>query len=328
MIGDMELVAVTGAFAGVGSYGAARYLSSKFIHMGITGKDIHKPGQPITAEMGGLAVLVGLVLGSAVFLAVETPLPSLFLAGVVTVMASALVGVADDITDMRQRYKPFLVAATSLPLIWALWQRTYITVPMIGQMHLGLAFPLLVVPFAVTIASNFTNMLAGFNGLEAGTASIAIGTLAFLAAMQGSYGAAILGVILLCAFLGFLRLNWYPARIFPGDTGSLLAGAGIATIALSAGLEFAAIMVSIPAGIDFTLKLIAKRPFAGRHEYGNTTVDEDGYLKPPGYPALVHAFMRTGPTTERGLVMAVLGMQATYAVLAVVLTLGLGRSVL
>jgi len=240
------------------------------------------------------------------------------------VVAASLVGVVDDMTDMRQRYKPFLVAASSLPLVYALWQTSSISIPLAGQMHLGLIYPILVVPFAVTIASNFTNMLAGFNGLEAGTAVIAIGSLAFLAAVQGSYAAAILGVILVCAFLGFLKLNWFPAKIFPGDTGSLLAGAGIAAVALTGGLEFAAIVVSIPAGMDFSLKMIAKRPFSGRQDFGNTAVDARGYLTPPSYPALVHAFMRTGPTTERQLVTAVLGMQAVYAALAIGLTLGVG----
>jgi len=50
-------------------------------------------------------------------------------------------------------------------------------------------------------------------------------------------------------------------------------------------------------------------------------VDEAGNLKPPSYPALVHAFMIAGPVTERGLVLSVLGMQALYSALAIGITL-------
>ncbi|MGA2665105.1 MAG: UDP-N-acetylglucosamine--dolichyl-phosphate N-acetylglucosaminephosphotransferase [Nitrososphaerales archaeon] len=314
-------VAVGAVAAVVVSYASARYLSVKFVKMGITGNDIHKPGRPVTAEMGGLSVLLGLLVGAAVVMAVGQDPSPLFLGGLATVAGSGLVGVLDDLTDMRQRYKPFLIGAASLPLMYVLWNRGSIDVPFVGSLPLGIVYPLAVVPFAVAISANFTNMLAGFNGLEAGCATIALGALTLLAAIEGSYYAAAVGVVLVFGFLGFLKLNWYPARIFPGDTGTLLAGAGLAAVALLGGLEFAAIIVGIPAGIDFTLKMISKTPFGGRRSYGNTTVDEAGRLNPPSYPALVHAFMRASPTTESGLVVSVLSMQGVYAALAVAVTL-------
>lgn len=318
---DYVVLGVAGISTAAVSFTSARYLSAKFVKMGITGNDIHKKGRPVTAEMGGVSVLLGLLIGTAVVLIASEDLSLPLVAGLATVAGSSLVGVVDDRTNMRQKYKPFLIAATAIPLMYVLWSRDSIPVPPFGALPLGIIYPLAVVPLAVAISANFSNMLAGFNGLEAGSATIAIGALTFLAAVEGSYAAAAIGVILTCGFLGFLKLNWYPSRIFPGDTGTLMAGAGIAAIALLAGLEFAAIIVSIPAGIDFTLKMVAKKPFGGRYTFGNTTVDEQGHLNPPSYAALVHAFMRTGPMTEKGLVLSVLGMQAVYALLAVSVTL-------
>jgi UDP-N-acetylglucosamine--dolichyl-phosphate N-acetylglucosaminephosphotransferase len=318
---EFVVLGVAGGVTAIVSYTSARYLSREFVKMGITGNDIHKQGRPVTAEMGGISVLLGLLVGTAiVMIGSEDPMTP-FVAGIATVAGASLVGVADDITNMRQRYKPFLIAATAIPLMYVLWSRGSIPVPPFGALPLGIVYPLVVVPLAIAISANFSNMLAGFNGLEAGSAAIAIGALTFLAAVEGSYVAAAIGVILVCGFVGFLKLNWYPSKMFPGDTGTLMAGAGIAAIALLAGLEFAAIIVSIPAGIDFTLKMVAKKPFGGRFSFGNTTVDEHGYLKPPSYPALVHAFMRAGPITERGLVRSVLGMQTVYAALAIAVTL-------
>ena len=318
---NLPAVAGVGLLAGVLSYVSARYLSTKFVKMGITGNDIHKPGKPVTAEMGGLSVLFAFLTCSVVIvLATGSPLSPLA-AGVATIAGAGVVGIADDFTNMRQRYKPFLIGAAAIPLIAVLWGPSSIAMPLIGSLPVGYVFPLAVVPLAVAISANFTNMLAGFNGLEAGSAVIALAALTLLAALRTSYPATIIGVILMCGYLGFLVLNWYPAKIFPGDTGTLMAGAGIATIAILAGLEFAAIVVSIPAGIDFTLKMVARRPFGGRRVFGDTTVGEDGHLSAPAYPALVHAFMRVGPLTERGLVLSVLGMQAFYSALAVTITL-------
>ncbi|MDA4123779.1 MAG: hypothetical protein OK456_11425 [Thaumarchaeota archaeon] len=318
---NLPAIAVVGALAAALSYLSARYFSKKFVKMGMTGNDIHKPGRPVTAEMGGVSVLLAFFTGSVVLM-FATSDPSLpLLAGVATVSGAGLVGVADDMTNMRQRYKPFLIGAAALPLTYALWGPNAIVVPILGSLPVGYIFPLLVVPVAVAISANFTNMLAGFNGLEAGSAAIAIGALTFLAAYRGSYPATVIGALLVSGYLGFLVLNWYPAKIFPGDVGTLIAGAGIATIAVLAGLEFAAIVVSIPAGIDFALKMIARRPFGGRRIFGDTTIDGKGNLVAPSYPALVHALMRAEPTGERGLVESVLGMQALYAALAITITL-------
>ena len=318
------------ALAGVGvlavalSYTSARYLSKKFVKMGMTGNDIHKPGRPVTAEMGGLSVLLAFLICSLVIMvAIDDPITPL-VAGVASIAGAGAVGIVDDVTNMRQRYKPFLIAAAAIPLVAVLWGPTSIQMPLIGALPVGYVFPLAIVPLALAISANFTNMLAGFNGLEAGSAVIAIAALTLLSAVKGVYPATIIGVILMCGFLGFLKLNWYPAKIFPGDTGTLMAGAGIATIAILAGLEFAAIVVSIPAGIDFTLKMVARRPFGGRRVFGDTTVGEDGNLSAPAYPALVHAFMRVSPISERGLVISVLSMQALYSALAVLITIFLG----
>ena len=129
---SLVVLGAAGGVTALVSYASARYLSTKFVKMGITGNDIHKPGRPLTAEMGGLSVLLGMLIGtSVVMIGSDDPMPP-FLAGVVTVVGASLVGVFDDITAMRQRYKPFLVAVTAIPLMYVLWNRNSITVPLGG----------------------------------------------------------------------------------------------------------------------------------------------------------------------------------------------------
>jgi len=305
---------------GFASYDLTRFFSRKFVSLGITGIDIHKLDRPITAEMGGLGVLLAVSLGSGIMMAFDGDRDFLFLAGVGTVLLAGLVGVADDKLELRQRDKTLLIAAASLVLGLSLAGRGTVNFPVLGTVPFGILYPLLVVPIAITTAANFSNMLAGFNGLEAGVAAISVGVMTLLSAVTGSLDGALLGVLLLFAYLGFLVLNWYPAKIFPGDTGTLMFGAGIAAIGLIAHLEIASVILFMPAALDFALKLTSKKPFGQRRVYGNTQVNQDGTLAPAGYPALVHAFMGVAPTTERTLVLCVLAMEGLYAVLAVAVT--------
>jgi len=310
--------------AAFSSYSLARYQSGKFTTLGISGLDVHKPDRPVTAEMGGLAVLFGLAVGSTVFLFAAFPGDGTllaFAAGASTVGLVGVVGIADDLFDIKQRYKPFMIVAATIPLMFFLLSRESVYIPVIGNIDVEILYPLVVVPLAVTTSANFTNMLAGFNGLEAGMAVISLGTLSFLSAVTGYPTVAMLSAILAVAYLGFLTLNWYPARIFPGDTGTLTAGAAVVVIALLSRLEFVAVILSIPAAMDFTLKALRRRPFSGRKLHGDAVVEPDGTLKPAEYPTLVHAFMKVSPIKERGLVLSILAMQALFALVAIVVTL-------
>jgi UDP-N-acetylglucosamine--dolichyl-phosphate N-acetylglucosaminephosphotransferase len=303
------------------SYLLARFLATKFKQLGITGLDIHKPHKPVTAEMGGLAVLLGSGVGASVFYLLARPVPFVFFAAVLTILLVGVIGTIDDLFPLRQRYKPFLVAIMSAPLAYAFLGTTSIYLPLVGAIPFGILLPVFIVPLAVATSANLSNMLAGFNGLETGCTVIALAALTFLALLKGSEVGSIVGSLFLAGYLGFLVLNWYPAKIFPGDTGTLMAGTAIVTVGLISGLVFAAAVVSLPAGFDFALKISSKRPFAARSVHGNTRVTQEGVLTPPSYPALSHAFLRVSNMTEKGLVSSILAMEAVYAILAVALTI-------
>jgi hypothetical protein len=95
-----------------------------------------------------------------------------------------------------------------------------------------------------------------------------------------------------------------------------MAGSAVAVIGLLSGLEFEAIVMSIPAAMDFTLKAAQRLPFSGRHLHGNASVLPDGTLKAAGYPALAHAFMEVSPIKEKGLVVSLLAMEGLFALVA------------
>ena len=87
---------------------------------------------------------------------------------------------------------------------------------------------------------NMVNFLDGMDGLAAGVCAIAGGTFAVIALSLGKPEAAILSAIVSGACLGFLHHNFYPARIFMGDSGAMLLGFILATLSIQGLLKTAA----------------------------------------------------------------------------------------
>ncbi|MEM3641588.1 MAG: hypothetical protein QXH37_06690 [Candidatus Bathyarchaeia archaeon] len=286
----------------------------------IVGKDVHKASETICAEMGGLAVLLGFSAGFGIAALLISNFGINLVCGFLTIFLVGCVGIVDDLFVLRQRHKPFLVALASFPLIFASLGRQEVWFPFIGPLFLG-SFYLIFIPLGVTTASNMTNMLAGFNGLESGIASISCFALGVVCAFFGKLDCCIIAFALFAAFLAFLKYNWYPAKIFPGDTGTLMSGAAIATISILGEVEFAGICTIVPCAIDFALKMISRQPFSQRRLFGNTQVVDGDFLAPPSYPALPHAFLRVTSLRERELVLCLLSMQLIYSFIGVFITI-------
>jgi UDP-N-acetylglucosamine--dolichyl-phosphate N-acetylglucosaminephosphotransferase len=316
----MNFVAIAAAVivTGISAYGLSRFLAPRLKKIGMTGLDIHKPDKPETAEMGGLAVLLAIFPGLVALVVFGYRPDNVLLFCLITLSLVGAIGILDDFYGIRQRYKPLLVVAASIPVMYLLDYRTTISFPIVGSVPVGVLYSLIVVPVAITTSANFSNLLAGFNGLEAGIATISMTTVSALAWMNGATQVAALGFVVAGAYGGFLLMNWYPAKLFPGDTGTLLSGAALAVVGLAGGVETAAIILSIPAAMDFTLKMLSRHPFQGRSTHGNSTVDANGVLKPPPYPALAHAFMSVEKLSERKIVITLLVMEIVYAAIAIV----------
>ncbi|MEM3627060.1 MAG: hypothetical protein QXZ25_03430 [Candidatus Bathyarchaeia archaeon] len=289
-----------------------------FKRHGMVGEDIHKISRPVCAEMGGAAVLLGFSVGFGITLLLASAVDLNLIYTFLTIIFVGFIGVLDDLFTLRQRYKPFLTALASVPLIFACLDRQGFWFPPVGFIFLGVYW--IFVPLGVATASNMTNMMAGFNGLEGGIAAISCFALGVASILFGKFEACFIAFPLSAAFLAFLKYNWYPAKIFPGDTGTLVSGAAIAAISIFSGVEFAGICMIAPCAMDFTLKMLSMQPFSQRRLFGDTKIGENQVLIPPVYPALAHAFMRVSRLKEQELVLWLLLMQSIYAFIGVLLT--------
>jgi UDP-GlcNAc:undecaprenyl-phosphate GlcNAc-1-phosphate transferase len=187
-------------------------------------------------RLGGLALFLGIFIPALAFLHLGRETRGLLLGAAVAVT----VGVVDDVRGLRWFEKlGGQIAAAAIPTGFGVWV-DHFTFPFIGVHALPgwVGVPLTIV--WIVAIMNMVNLLDGLDGLAAGVAAIAGLTFAIIALSLAKPDAAILSAIVFGASAGFLRHNFYPARIFMGDSGALLLGFVLATVSVEGLLKTAA----------------------------------------------------------------------------------------
>jgi len=234
----------------------------------LTGKDMNKYVKPEVAEMGGITVIAGFLSGVLLYIALitfyfrqETNLIYI-LATISTVLVILTIGILDDLLEwkigLKKWQKPLLTTAAALPMMVVNAGQTAINLPFFGNLDFGILYPLLIIPMGITGAANGFNMLAGYNGLEAGMGVVILAAMGIIAWQVNLGWVGIIAFCMAFALLAFLKYNWYPAKIFPGDSLTYSVGAAIACIAILANEEKIALLLFIPYFSDFLLPLRSK----------------------------------------------------------------------
>src|SRR5213082_2364876 len=243
-------------------------------------------------RLGGLALFLGIFVPALAFLHLGHQTRGLLLGSAVAVT----VGAIDDFRGLRwfEKLAGQLLAA-GIPVGFGVWVDRF-TFPVIGIHALPswVGMPLTVI--WIVAIMNMVNFLDGLDGLAAGVAAIAGGTFAVIALSLGKPDAAILSAIVLGASLGFLRHNFYPARIFMGDSGALLLGFVLAAISVQGLLKTAAtvalffplLVLAVPI-VDTTFVVVR------RLKHGERIFEAD-------QAHLHHRFLRRGFSQQRAAV--------------------------
>jgi UDP-GlcNAc:undecaprenyl-phosphate/decaprenyl-phosphate GlcNAc-1-phosphate transferase len=217
-------------------------LSTKFrLYPAIRARDVHTTPTP---RLGGVAMFIGILVAFAVasqiswfHLVFVNPGQIYAILGAALIIV--LIGVADDIWDLDWVTK--LTGQTIAAGLLA-WQGVQLLSLPIGGITVGSAYGSLVLTvLAVVLVMNAINFIDGLDGLVAGVAIIANGVFFIysyiLARVIGEAEyfnlASLITAILIGACVGFLPLNWHPAKLFMGDAGALLVGLLMATSAIS-----------------------------------------------------------------------------------------------
>jgi UDP-N-acetylglucosamine--dolichyl-phosphate N-acetylglucosaminephosphotransferase len=299
-------------------------LIPKLRSVGMTGKDENKSGNPDIPEMGGIAVVTGFTAGAllSILLFFQAPAALIglvpLLAAVITIHSISFMGFVDDLLGIPQWLKAVLPLFAAVPLMVVnAAGSTAVTIPFFGPVEFGVIYTFLLIPLAVAVCSNLTNMLAGFNGMEAGMGAIIFAALSLLAFSHGSTAMLLICIPMFGGLLGFLYFNWYPAKVFPGDVMNLTIGVAVATAVIIGNLETAGVILMAPYILDFFIKAANRFPHTYQEIRGNRLYPKFGQVK-----GLVHVVMKLAGQrgiTEKNLTLAFIAMESVCALVALAL---------
>jgi UDP-N-acetylglucosamine--dolichyl-phosphate N-acetylglucosaminephosphotransferase len=284
---------------------------------GWVSEDAHKSPPTKVPEPAGPILFVAAVLGEIlVAIGFQSWVPVAIMLGA---GLAFIVGLADDLFVLGGKAKPLLlilagVAFTGMVAFRPDLYTPVITFPILGDTapHFILYTVLAVVAFPVV--SNAFNMMDAFNGeiswFTLLTSLALLVGVSLHAAYTSGFSLARVGATLplVAVAAGFLLFNRYPSRAFDGDSGSLMFGAMFAGLAITGGVEIAAIIAVVPAILNSFYTLSSVRGFVERRKMSSrpTYIGSDGLLYPSTEPnapnTLIRLVLLAGALSERDLV--------------------------
>ena len=212
----------------------------------VRARDVHTVAMPY---FGGVAMLAGVAAAFVVawhlpFLSKQAPLLQDSRAVLVAAVVICLVGVLDDLFDLNALAKfAGQILAAGIAVLMGV-KMFWIPLPN-GVIALDNSASIAITVFFIVLCSNAVNFIDGLDGLATGV--VGIGAAAFFAYsyvlyyQQDLVRATTSGLIMVAivgACLGFLPHNFWPARMFMGDSGALLLGLLLATSSISLTGQF------------------------------------------------------------------------------------------
>jgi len=182
-------------------------------------------------RMGGLAIFLGFVLATLIFVDMSTPVMGLLVGAVII----AVMGAVDDIVALNAWVKlafqilAAVVAVRCGIVIDAVSNPIFISD--VNTLSVGsLAIPLTVL--WIVGCTNAVNLIDGLDGLAVGVSAISSLTMMTVAVFVAGPDVVLILAALSGACLGFMPYNMNPAKIFMGDVGSQLLGFVLATASI------------------------------------------------------------------------------------------------
>lgn len=261
------------------------------LHFGQTILDIgprwHKNKQG-TPTMGGIMFIFGIVLSVvASFLLMQmggglpdrpdgAAIKARLFYGLMLAIAFGLIGFVDDylkvvrkqnegLTPNQKLFLQLLFGASYLGLLYISGSRsTALVVPFLGILDIGpFYYPFAL--FAILALSNAVNFTDGLDGLLSSVTFVVAIAYMILTVLLGQWELEILAGAMAGGCLGFLVWNFYPARVFMGDTGSLFLSGLVIALCFGTGLPLFVLLIGVIYVVEMASVVIQMTYFKLTH---------------------------------------------------------------
>ena len=216
-----------------------------------------------TPTMGGIIMIIAIIIavtGSYIFLAIKgnQDLGKKLLPLLILAIGFGMIGFIDDFKKLvlknteglKPSYKMLGLLIIAVVYVLFLVQglkigtETYIP---IFKMYINIPV-FIYIPLAIIVilaTTNAVNLTDGIDGLSSSVSAIIITCLTVIGISNQIYEVSIFGSIVIGSVLGFLIFNLHPAKVFMGDTGSLMLGGVISGLALYLKMPFLLLVIAI-----------------------------------------------------------------------------------
>ena len=208
-------------------------LKYNFVDKPTSDRKVHRKAIP---TLGGIALWLGFNAGMGVGFFLVPELTNVFIGQFIGLSAALLIicatGIYDDIYNLKAHIKLIIQIGVAVLLI-----RFGFEIELISKLFGDGSLPLGILSTVITAIwivgmMNAINLLDGLDGLASGVCGIALFFLCIAAIQINALIVAILCLSLIGAIIGFLFFNFYPAKIFMGNVGSMFLGLMLAVITI------------------------------------------------------------------------------------------------
>ena len=245
----------------------AQLLSYKFgaIDVPKDNRRMHTDSIPL---LGGLAVFFAFAVTVLLFGELSPTLSAILIGGSVIVIC----GVLDDSFDLPPFVKLlFQIAAAGVAVLFGV-RIDFLS--FFGSQYLNFGAWNLLVTFGwIVILTNAFNLIDGLDGLACGVSAISSLSLLAIACVMSDSQIALITAILVGSCLGFLPFNFFPAKIFIGDTGAMFLGYTLSILSIQGLFKTHVIFAFLAPFAIFALPLFDtffaffRRLFAGKNPF-------------------------------------------------------------
>ena len=171
--------------------------------------------------MGGIAIVGGMMTALSLWLPFTSEIPQVCFFFSITILFA--LGIMDDLKDLSAKYKFVIqVGIAALIALSGIRITSFDGLFGINELHISAQYTFTIL--AIVGITNAFNLIDGIDGLAGGLGFMSLVTLGLILTMSGDTNTALIAFALAGAILAFLYFNFNPARIFMGDTGSLMLG--------------------------------------------------------------------------------------------------------
>ncbi|KAJ1859832.1 tunicamycin resistance protein, partial [Coemansia sp. RSA 2703] len=282
----------TSALAGLATWCLVPATITTFKRVGLSGADLSKPSQPVLAESMGVVAATVYLISTFLFIPAQfrnwwtTQSPQTpehgsshvfpfdrlgeYLSALLSLQSMVFLGFADDVFDLRWRFKLLLPTIASIPVLivyYVGYGVTHVMVPVFMRPWLGThivdlgSLYYVYIGLMAVFCTNAINILAGINGVEVGQSLvIALSIIAKDIANVNSGNAAaeyqhLFTLYLLLPFVAVSAAlyywNVYPARVFVGDTYCYFAGMTFAVCGILGHFSKTLLLLFVPQVFNF-----------------------------------------------------------------------------